>query len=143
MKLNVIATGIHFLGTSIKNLKIENTIVDIKEVEKRNFGININEPRFEKEDDLLYAQISIDFEIEIFQSDNEKCNINLTIEGAFASNENISENAFKELVVVNGASALIGIARGKIEGISANVFNSGKIVIPFVNVLEYYKSLEE
>lgn len=46
---------------------------------------------------------------------------------------------FQPLVAVNGASALIGIARGKIESLSASIFNTGKIVIPFVNVIDYYK----
>lgn len=44
---------------------------------------------------------------------------------------------------MNGAAALIGIARGKFETISASIFNNGKIVIPFVNVIDYYKNLKE
>lgn len=47
------------------------------------------------------------------------------------------------LVGVNGAAALIGIARGKVESITANIFNNGKIVIPFVNVIDYYKGISE
>ena len=65
------------------------------------------------------------------------------IEGAFLSKENADEEAFKELVIVNGAAALIGIARGKIEAISAYIFNNGKVVIPFVNVIDYYRNLSE
>ncbi len=84
----------------------------------------------------------IDFEVEIKQSKTQECKIQLSIEGAFISKENVEEDVFKELVVVNGAASLIGIARGKIETISANVFNNGKIVIPFVNVIDYYKNLE-
>lgn len=38
---------------------------------------------------------------------------------------------------------MIGIARGKIETLSAGIFNKGKIVIPFINVMDYYKSLAE
>ena len=46
----------------------------------------------------------------------------------------------RKLVAINGASALIGIARGKIESLSSSIFNNGKIVIPFVNVIDYYKA---
>ena len=46
-------------------------------------------------------------------------------------------------MIVNGAAALIGIARGKIEAITANIFNNGKIVIPFVNVIDYYRNLSD
>lgn len=66
----------------------------------------------------------------------------LSLEGAFLSQGSISEKKFKQLVAVNGAAAIIGIARGKIETLTANIFNNGKIVIPFVNVIDYYKSME-
>lgn len=81
--------------------------------------------------------------MEIFQSEEQECKIQLALEGAFLSKGTAGDEAFKELVIVNGAAALIGIARGKIEAISANIFNNGKIVIPFVNVIDYYKGLGE
>lgn len=46
-------------------------------------------------------------------------------------------------MIINGAAALISIARGKIESITSNIFDSGKVVIPFVNVIDYYKGLSE
>ncbi len=85
----------------------------------------------------------IDFKIEINQAEGQECIIQLSVEGAFLSEENADIEAFRELVIVNGAAALIGIARGKIETITANIFNNGKVVIPFVNVIDYYRSLSE
>ena len=82
----------------------------------------------------------IDFQIEIEQADNHKCKIDLSLEGAFVSETGVEEENFKQLVMVNGAAAVVGIARGKIEAITANIFNNGKIVIPFVNIIDYYKS---
>lgn len=49
------------------------------------------------------------------------------------------EDEFIKLVAINGAAAIIGLARGKLEAITANIFNNGKISIPFVNVLDYYR----
>ena len=49
------------------------------------------------------------------------------------------EDEFKQLVAINGAAAIIGLVRGKLEAITANIFNNGKISIPFVNVLDYYR----
>lgn len=49
------------------------------------------------------------------------------------------EDEFKQLVAINGAAAIIGLARGKLEAITSNIFNNGKISIPFVNVLDYYR----
>lgn len=140
MELNLITTGIELVGTTIKNLSVENDIVDIKKDARRNFGLNINEPYFETIEDGFFSQMIIDFQIEIEQADNHKCKIDLSLEGAFVSETGVEEENFKQLVMVNGAAAVVGIARGKIETITANIFNNGKIVIPFVNIIDYYKS---
>ena len=55
----------------------------------------------------------------------------------------ITEDEFIRLVSINGVASMIGIARGKIESISSSIYNNGKVVIPFVNVVEYYKELEK
>ena len=143
MELNLITTGIELIGTTIKSINVANNIVDVERKAKRSFRLNINEPLFEKLDNDYFSKMIIDFEIEIEQSEEQRCNIELSLEGAFISGQGIDEDVFKQLVIVNGAAAIIGIARGKIETITANIFNNGKIVIPFVNVIEYYKSLSE
>lgn len=143
MQLNWITTDVELLGTSIKSLTVNNEIPDISRDAKRNFGLNINEPTFVKDGNTLYAHMVIDFEVEIRQSEDQECTITLSLEGAFSGAKGIDPNLFKERVIVNGASALIGIARGKIENISATIFNNGKIIIPYVNVIDYYKSMIE
>ena len=143
MELNLIAAGIEFVGTSVKKLNITNNIVDIEKDGERSFGLNINEPKLYQEDNKLFAQILVDFEIEIKQDVEREFKMQLSVEGAFLSEENADREEFEELVMVNGVAALIGIARGKIEAISANIFNNGKVVIPFVNVIDYYNNLTE
>lgn len=143
MELNKIATGIELIGTTVKSLVIDNSIVDIAREGKRNFGLNINEPEFQETEGRWFGQILIDFKIEIGQAEGQECLIQLSVEGAFLSDGSVDIDAFRELVIVNGVAALIGIARGKIESITANIFNNGKVVIPFVNVIDYYKSLSE
>ena len=133
MELNRIATGIKLVGTTIKEISVENNIVNVQKEAKRSFGLNINEPSFENIDEGLFSQMAIDFEVEI----------ELSLEGAFLSEKNTEEEDFKQLVIINGAAALISIARGKIESITSNIFDSGKVVIPFVNVIDYYKGLSE
>ena len=143
MELNLIAAGIELVGTTIKNLTVENTSVDVEKEAKISFGLNINEPYFEKTEDGFFSQLTIDFEIEIEQSGEQKFKMELTLEGAFLSEGGIDEKNFKQLAGVNGAAAVIGIARGKIEAITSNIFNNGKITLPFVNVVDYYKSMTE
>jgi preprotein translocase subunit SecB len=143
MELNRIATGIKLVGTTIKEISVENNIVNVQKEAKRSFGLNINEPSFETIDEGFFAQMAIDFEVEIEQSEDRNFKLELSLEGAFLSEKDTEEEDFKQLVIINGAAALISIARGKIESITSNIFDSGKVVIPFVNVIDYYKGLSE
>ena len=143
MELNRIATGIKLVGTTIKEISVENNIVNVQKEAKRSFGLNINEPSFENIDEGLFSQMAIDFEVEIEQAEDRNFKLELSLEGAFLSEKNTEEEDFKQLVIINGAAALISIARGKIESITSNIFDSGKVVIPFVNVTDYYKGLSE
>lgn len=139
MELNMIASGIRLIGSTIKNLKVDNNIVDVDKECKRSFGLSINEPEFQSIDNRVAAQMTIDFEVEIIQSEEQRCKIEISLEGAFLSEAEPIEDEFKQLVAINGAAAIIGLARGKLEAITANIFNNGKISIPFVNVLDYYR----
>ena len=139
MELNMIASGIRLIGSTIKNLKVDNNIVDVDKECKRSFGLNINEPEFQSVDNRVAAQMTIDFEVEIIQSEEQRCKIEISLEGEFLSEAEPIEDEFKQLVAINGAAAIIGLARGKLEAITANIFNNGKISIPFVNVLDYYR----
>ena len=143
MELNRIATGIKLVGTTIKEISVENNIVNVQKEAKRSFGLNINEPSFENIDEGLFSQMAIDFEVEIEQAEGRNFKLELSLEGEFLSEKNTEEEDFKQLVIINGAAALISIARGKIESITSNIFDSGKVVIPFVNVIDYYKGLSE
>lgn len=141
MELNLVSTGIELIGTTIKNISVINNIVDIEKESQKNFSININEPSFEIVDSGFFSQLTIDFKVEIEQLEAQQFKLEMALEGAFLSTDDIDEDRFKQLVAINGATAIIGIARGKIESITANIFNNGKISIPFVNVIEYYKNL--
>lgn len=143
MKLNIVATGIELVGTTIKNITVENNIVDIEREAKRSFGLNIKEPYFEETENGFFSQMTIDFEIEVEQSEEQKFTMTMSLEGAFLSEEGVDKKNFQQLVGINGAAAIIGIARGKIEAITANIFNNGKVAIPFVNVIDYYKSMTD
>nr|WP_317363118.1 hypothetical protein [uncultured Blautia sp.] len=55
MELNIVATGIELVGTTIKDITVENNIVDIEKEAKRSFGLNINEPYFEETKDVFFS----------------------------------------------------------------------------------------
>ena len=65
MKFNIVAPGIELVGATIKNLTVKNDIVDIEKDAKRSFGLTINEPYFETDDNGIFSIMNIDFEIEV------------------------------------------------------------------------------
>ena len=87
MELNMISAGIELLGITVKELEVHNQIVDAEMDAKRVFGLNICEPEFQLDDDTkeIYAEMTIEFDIEIIQADDSSCNIHLSVEGAFVS----------------------------------------------------------
>lgn len=85
MELNRIATGIKLVGTTIKEISVENNIVNVQKEAKRSFGLNINEPSFENIDEGLFSQMAIDFEVEIEQTEDRNFKLELSLEGAFLS----------------------------------------------------------
>lgn len=143
MEFNCIAKGIELIGSSIKKINIENSIVELDKNAKRSLGLGINEPVISKNGDLFYSEMIIDFHIEVEQDDNQKCLIEFSLESAFSSEKDVDEETFKQLVSINGAAAMIGIARGKVENISSSIFHEGKLSIPFINVIEYYKNISK
>ena len=80
MEFNLVVPGIELVGTTVKTLTIGNNIVDVEKEAKRSFGLNINEPHFEETNDVFFAQMTIDFEIDIEQSENQNCQIQLSLD---------------------------------------------------------------
>ena len=140
MEINVVSPGLKYLGNTVRKLTINNSIVTVSKDDKRSFGLEVKKPKYEIVNDKKSGCIEIEFHVLIEQSVANKCEIDITLEGAFQG-ENVSEDEFRKLVELNGVAALISIARGKIESITANVFEHGKVTIPFINVIDYYKSL--
>jgi hypothetical protein len=143
MDFNSITAGIRMIGNSVTKLQISNEIVDLGTEAQKSFGLFIHKPQKESSDvGFMYSEV-ISIEVHIGDEFTGKTSLIMDIEGAFESVGTISEENFKTLVALNGASALLGIARGKIEAISSVIYNTGKITIPLVNMIEYYKEISK
>ena len=68
--------------------------------------------------------------------------LDLLIEGAFSAPSSIEEEVLKKLLLINGAAAMYSIASSKVEGITAMTFQSGKLELPMVNIINFYQSRE-
>lgn len=141
MKLNNVAKGINLIGTSVTELKIDNNLIDLGTDAKKSFGLSVHKPKKEVVGNSFFYTVRITIDVQIEKDDNVETKIKMDLEGAFEPEADIHEKDFETLVAINGVAALIGIARGKIEAISATLFYTGKISIPFVNVIEYYDEI--
>ena len=104
--------------------------------------MTILKPQYENIENGYFASLQIEFTININQ-EKKWCKFEILIKGAFQSTRDMDEEEFRKLVEINGAASLIGIARGKIESISATMLNNGKINIPYINVMDYYHSMKK
>ena len=143
MNLNEISTGIELLGTNVNNLVVNNTLANYSDAKERKIDFYINEPDFGENETGPEGRIEIGFDIDIICNEKQTLHLEISLEGGFVPVGDVDEEQFKRLVLINGAAALVGIARGKIEAISSSVLNCGKIVIPFINVVDYYKEVSK
>lgn len=142
MYFDNVAAGIELLECTFSEVKIESNIVDLLPEAERKFGLNVLAPAIIDEKGHV-SKIRIKIIVEIEQDGNGKSLFSMIMDGLFKATKEITEDEFIRLVSINGVASMIGIARGKIESISSSIYNNGKVVIPFVNVVEYYKELEK
>lgn len=139
MKFNCIVPDFLFLGSAILELNVNNKLSMVPEDLIRKFGMDIIFSELTADEKKRTGKLLLKILIELEQNDKRVCSIDMILEGAFSSPLSVDEQKFKELVLINGATALFSVARAKIENISATMFASGKIVLPFVNIYDYYE----
>jgi hypothetical protein len=145
MEFNKITSDLEFLGTSVKKLSIENTITALSPEAKKSIGLDIRPLGFYKENRFHFSRLTILVTVEVEQ-ENGTTKIDLELEGAFSkpadTDDEHDDDEFQTLVMINGAAALYSICRSKVETVTALTYNSGKLLLPFVNIFEYYKENE-
>jgi hypothetical protein len=139
MEFNKITSEMKFLGCSIRELNITNNAIALSSDIKKKISMDVETSEIVKGKDDLHARLLLTIEISLVSDDLEVGNINLSIEGAFAVPEKVEEDEFKKMILLNGATTLYSIVRGKIEAVTAMTFTEGKITLPMVNMIEFYE----
>lgn len=132
MELNKISKNLFFKSSYISKLEIENNLSEYNEHfdKKLTFNIDTNPQK---------GEVTLFFDIAV-GNDKETFKMKLKIIGTFTYNKTeISLEEFDDLLHLNAAALVYSIARGKIESLTANIFNNGKITLPIVNMFDYYK----
>lgn len=141
MDFNKITSNMIFLGCVIKELEITNQLVSISENVKKGFNMDVDivEVGCKEDGSERIGKVNLDIVIETKKDDEKKGTFHMRLEGAFTTSEVVEEDEFEKMLLLNGATTLYSIARGKIESITSNVYQNGKITIPMINMYEFYK----
>jgi len=140
MNINQVAADLEMVGCSVRNLSITNDLISIRDDDELHLDLDIL-PVYEGIIEQEHrGRVVLNLYIDSVRKEREdqKMEISVTFEALFRSTDSMEEQAFIELLIINGATALYSLARGKIEAISASIFLDGKIVLPFVNIIQYY-----
>lgn len=142
LSLNKIKSDFNLLGSRILSLSIENHLFynDDDITEEYKLKITPSKISHQKDDLVYFGTILIAIRIELTSNeDSQQSTIDFVLEGGFTAPDHIGEEAFANLLKLNGASMLYSIARAKVEAITAAMFSYGNISLPVVNIYQYYE----
>lgn len=132
-----------FLDHKISELSIKNTIRSYDEdaINERTLDADFNVLQIgafgEKHVGLLQLYVSTALEM----CDDTALSISLLLEGAFACPlADLDDEGFKNMLELNGTSALYSIARSLILSVSSQAMSGINIRIPLMNVVAWHKS---
>jgi hypothetical protein len=139
MNFNKITSELNFLGCTIRELKIINNIVSLSPDAVKKFGMDVVPSEISVNQETKYGKLILKIIVEFEEKSKNSGMIELVMEGAFSAPASVDEKTFKDLILINGATALYSIGRSKIENISAATFLEGKIIIPMINIYDFYQ----
>ncbi len=142
IEFDKVSTDLYFLGSKIDEITVKNNIVHLSENAKKQLSFDIIEIKINDSEDSHIGQIRIKIVIFV-QSEDGVSNIDLVAEGCFSAPKEVDAERFQNLVAINGAAALYSICRSKIEVLSSSVYYTGKLTLPFINILDYYKEQQK
>ncbi|MBQ3014218.1 MAG: hypothetical protein IJD75_03645 [Clostridia bacterium] len=140
MDFNKITAELDFVGSSVHNVEIKSDMIRISNSTKKSFGLDIKCSKPLVKDNEKFGKLLMQVEVSLFKEDEElePDSFKIVIEGIFKASNETSDEKFMELLNVNGGAALFSIARSKIEMLSSMTYAEGKIVLPMINIIQYF-----
>ncbi|MBR6694348.1 MAG: hypothetical protein IKL62_05320 [Clostridia bacterium] len=137
---NKITAELEFVGSSVHNVEIKSEMVRITNKTKRSFGLDIRCSRPLEKDNQKYGKLLMQVEVLLFNEDEEQepDSFKIIIEGVFKASNELTDEKFMELLNINGGAALFSVVRSKLEVLSSLTYSEGKIVLPMINIIQYF-----
>lgn len=136
-------SSIQLLESFVSDCKFDNRLISLGSdtTLTNNLEVSVSNQIFnsDKTFRLGYVRIIVSGRLEVEDNANAYCDYRLVVEGEFSVPSSVAEKEFSQLLWFNGSSVLYGIARAKMEVLSSMMFNSGKITLPMVNMIEFLK----
>ena len=141
MDLNRVTADLEFVASLVHNVDVKANMFKITNENKREFGLDIKCSKPVIEDDVKIGRLLMHIDVSVMHENADLApdTFDLVIEGVFSSNVEIPDDEFMGMLNVNGGAALYSIARAKIEAISSLTYAEGKILLPMVNIIQYYQ----
>lgn len=141
MELNQITADLNFLTSVIHSLSVDCKMFIISNDNKKEFGLDIKCSKPTIADNQKIGRLLMQVNVSVLQEDEElpPDKFSLEIEGVFSSSAKMTDEDFLQYLNINGGAALYSIARAKIEAVSSLTYAEGKITLPMVNIVQYFK----
>ena len=141
MNLNQVAANLDFIASVVHTLNVNCKMFKITDANKREFSLDIKCSKPTIGEDAKFGKPLMQINVSVMQenADLEPDTFELVLEGIFSSPASLSDDEFMGLLNVNGGAALYSIARAKLEAISSLIYAEGKILLPMVNIIQYYQ----
>ena len=141
MNLNQVVANLDFIASAVHVLNVNCKMFKISDANKREFSLDIKCSKPTVREDAKLGKLLMQIKVSVMQenTDLEPDTFELVLEGVFSSPATLSDDDFLGLLNVNGGASLYSIARAKIEAISSLTYVEGKILLPMVNIIQYYR----
>lgn len=134
------------IGNSIRNLKIKNDFISLKEKNDTKKKIDISHSIVSVEEMLeermILGTVVLNIKVTI-SSNKKKYNLDMAIEGCFNAPLEMGKETFINMLKVNGITSLYSIARGFVQSTTSQTLVEGNVLLPMLNVVAYSKELDE
>lgn len=141
MDLNQIVAGLWYENSHITEISAKCIRPSINEGASISFGFDIGYSKPMIVENKKYGRLRMITRVTIeYNDDNQTPDvIDLSMEGIFSCSVTLEDEQFLNMLNINGAAALYSIMRAKIETISGMIYETGKIALPMINIIQYYE----
>lgn len=140
MNLNQITADLNFVSSSVRKITFNCNLSSISDNNKE-FSLDIKCSKPTSSNGRKFGKLLMQINVSVLQENIElkPDTFELVIEGVFSSSEMLPDEEFLGLLNINGGAALYSVARAKIEAISSLVYADGKILLPMINIIQYFQ----